>query len=331
MADLSPVALTQLEIPDYDHGLRGKVLNARKLSPGSSTAFCTIAYGLSLADDVTDVSFSRMENGYPDARVVLDESTRVDLPWRGRTEAVIGDLVDRDGEPFGASPRWMLKSLLDQYAARGLVPVLGYEYEVWIFEDSPGRSRDSLAAIQPFGRVESAYSLSRSAGVANLAEEFAARMEAIGASIDAFHSELGPGFFEFALAPQPAMAAADGAARARQYLRDLCAERGLAASFMAKPYGDRSGAGGHVHSSLTREGRNIFASESGNMSEEAAHYVAGLVDSLGEFSLMFNPFVNSFKRLDPAMWVATGASWGEPSWVCERLRFRPPHPVGRWP
>ena len=310
MTDLAKPALTQLEIPDYDHGLRGKVLNSAKLAPGSSAAFCTILYGLSLADDVTDTSFSCRSNGYPDLEVRLDEATRVNLPWRANTEAVIGDLVTPDGEPFGASPRWNLASIVSRYEARRITPVLGFEYEVWIFEDDPAAPRDSLAAVKPYGRSESAYSLTRLAAVASLAEEFAARMDAVATPVEAFHSELGPGLFEFALSPQPALAAADGAARARQYLRDLCAERGLGASFMAKPYGDRSGAGGHVHSSLARDGQNTMATGIGQLSRQGGHYLAGLVETLADFAVMFNPFVNSYKRLDPEMWVATEASWG---------------------
>lgn len=160
------------------------------------------------------------------------------------TQAVIGDHVAPDGRPFEASPRAVLKSLIERYRALDLEPVLGYEYEVWIFEENKDCERGDLTRFQPFGATENAYSLTRSAEIDRFAQQFIDRMNEIGIEIEAFHAELGPGFFEFTLTPQPALRAADNAARARQYLRDLCAEHGLRASFMAKPFADKSAPAG---------------------------------------------------------------------------------------
>ncbi|WP_436701738.1 glutamine synthetase family protein [Nocardioides sp. BYT-33-1] len=295
------VALTQLEVPDYDLGLRGKLVRTEKLD-GEGLAFCTIVHGLSLTDEVTDTPTSNAANGYPDARVRVDPDTVVELPWRtGSVTAAIGDLVDADGVPIAASARGLVGRLADRYAELGLEPVLGFEYELWI-EDAATRS--------PLGRTENAYSLTRLRETEELATTFVDRMEHVGAPVEAFHAELGPGFFEFALKPQPALRAADGAARARQYFRDLCADRGLRATFMAKPYGDRSGAGGHVHSSLARDGQNVFAERPGEASPLAERYLAGLLATMGDLSALVLPFVNSYKRLDKEMFVAESATWG---------------------
>lgn len=296
------VPLTRLEVPDYDLGLRGKLVRSDKATPSSVLAFCTIVHGLSLTDDVTDTPTSNAANGYPDARVELDESTRVELPWLpGRVEAVIGDLVTSAGRAIPASPRGQLLRVREGYAALGLEPILGFEFEMWLLDAATGR---------PIGTTENAYSLDRLNSTQALATEFIDRMEAIDAPVEAFHSELGPGFFEFALKPQPVVKAADGAARARQYFRDLCAEQGLRASFMAKPFAGKSGAGGHVHSSLARDNTNVFAASPGALSVDGEHYLAGLLASMADFTLLFNPFVNSYKRLDKEMFVAESAAWG---------------------
>jgi glutamine synthetase len=79
---------------------------------------------------------------------------------------------------------------------------------------------------------------------------------------------------------------------------------------MAKVYGDQSGSGGHVHQSLQRAGRNVFSDGQGALSELGAQYVAGLLATMGDFCAAMNPFVNSFKRLDPDLFVATRATWG---------------------
>src|SRR5262249_11280001 len=145
-----------------------------------------------------------------------------------------------------------------------LQPVLGFEYEVWILQNTAGGDGDTR---RPFGSTENAYSLGRCAELDALTTEFINRMHGVGIEIEMFHAELGPGFFEFTLAPAPAARAADNAVGARQYLRELCTERGLHASFMAKPYADKSGAGGHVHSSLNRNGTNVFADQHCKLSQ----------------------------------------------------------------
>src|SRR5689334_18946819 len=261
------VGMTQLEIPDYDLGIRGKLVRTNKTRGAGSLAMCTILYGLSVVDEVTDTPFSNAANGYPDARLVPDESTRISLSWRDGVDAVIADLVGADGHPVEMSPRNVLQSLLRRYDEVDLQPVLGFEYELWLFHgDSSAR--------RPFGATENAYSLSRVGEAESLAIDFINRMESVGITVEMFHSELGPGFFEFTLAPAPALKATDNAVRARQYLRDLCAERGLHASFMAKPFADKSGAGGHVHSSLMRDGVNVFSDGARRLSREGMHYLA---------------------------------------------------------
>ncbi len=303
------VAMTQLEVPDYDLGLRGKLVRSEKTRGTSSLAFCTIIYGLSLADDVTDTPLSNAANGYPDAALIPDESTRVALPWRCGTDAVIADLAGADGVPLAVSPRAVLQSLTRRYADLDLDPILGYEYEMWIFDRTPG-SHGVFEGHTPHGRAENAYSLSRCAETSSIALEFTNRMQQVDIEIEAFHSELGPGFFEFTLAPAPAVRAADNAVRARQYLRDLCHERGLHASFMAKPFADKSGAGGHVHSSLNRDGTNVFADDAHTLSTEGRNYLAGLVCAMPDLALLLNPYVNSYKRIDPEMFTAARATWG---------------------
>ncbi|MFJ6418988.1 glutamine synthetase family protein [Paeniglutamicibacter sp. NPDC091659] len=302
------VPMTRVEIPDYALGLRGKMLRSEKTQPDSLSNISTVMYGLSLTDSVTDNGFSNATNGYPDSSLRVDEETRVTLPWREATDAVIADLVTPDGEPFEASPRGALQRVVERYQKRGLTPVLGYEFEFWIFHDEDRGRLDG--ETEGLGRVKNAYSLSRVAGAADLIEEFVARMQHIGVEVEAFHSELGPGLFEFTLSPQPALRAADNAARAKQYMRELCAERGLAASFMAKPFGDECGAGGHIHSSLMAGGRNIFADAPGKLSETARHYLAGLLATMSDFTALFAPYINSYKRFDPEMYVANRPSWG---------------------
>jgi glutamine synthetase len=299
------VSTVRLEVPDYDLGLRGKLERADKAAPGKRLSFCTILYGLSLVDEVCDTPLGSAANGYPDAFAVPDEATRVDLPWLDSCAAVIADMVNGDGSPVRESPRWLVRHLQGQYGDLGLEPVFGYEFEVYVTH-----AGDAAAAGRPLGRTINGYSLSRLAEAQQLSDAFLLRMESIGIPVEMFHSEIGPGFFEFALAPADPLTTADRAARARQFFREVCAELGLHATFMAKRYSADSGSGGHVHQSLRRDGVNVMSDGQGALSAEGSHYIGGLLATMGDFSALFNPFINSYKRLDPELFVATRATWG---------------------
>lgn len=305
------VPLVRLEVPDYELGLRGKVLRADKLSKLGRSAFCTILYGLDAIDDVTDIPLSSAANGFPDAFAMPDEATRVELPWRPGTTAVVADLVHEDGSPVMESPRHVLNDLVTRFAKHGLEPVMGFEYEVYVVhaDDDALRLRQ-YDRLRPVGRVVNGYSSGRVSAISELVDEFFARCEGVEAPLDAFHSEIGPGFFEFALSPAPAVEAADRAARARQHFSELCAENGLLATYIAKLRMDASGSGGHVHQSLRRDGRNVFGDGAGGLSDVGRSYVAGLVETMGDFTALFNPNLNSFKRLQSSWFVAERATWG---------------------
>lgn len=308
---MTSVPLTQLEVPDYDLGLRGKLLRKDKLDKARKASFCTIIYGLDAVDGVADTPLSSAANGYPDAFAVPDESTRVELPWRRGTDAVIADMVDADGALLEESPRAVLRRVLAGYQELGLSPVLGFEYECYVMhaDDDVFRAND-YGRVRPLGRVDNAYSISRITESADLFGEFVDRMEAIGIPVEACHSELGPGFFEYALAPLDALRACDAATRSRQYFRDLCAERGLLATFMAKYRIEASGSGGHIHQSVARDGVNVFSHDGSGLSDVGMKYLGGLVSTMDELTVLFNPLLNSYKRLNAGFFVAERATWG---------------------
>jgi len=301
--------LVQLEVADHALGLRGKVVRADKAGPGKRPAFCTIIYGLDAADDVADTMRSSAANGYPDGQLLLDEDTRVALPWRRNTSAVLATMVDENSVAMGEDPRGLVASLTSRLAEYGVSPVLGYEYELHLFERPDGEVR-RIEDLVPFSRLHNAYSLSRSATLAGLAEEFVDRMDAIGVPVEAVHAELGHGFFEFALGPAPAVRAADSAARAKEYFKELATERGLLASFMAKPRVDASGAGGHVHQSITRNGVNVFCEAPGQLSTDGRAYLAGLLDTMADSTLLMCPTPNSYRRLSAEHFVSETVTWG---------------------
>jgi hypothetical protein len=80
---------------------------------------------------------------------------------------------------------------------------------------------------------------------------------------------------------------------------------------MAKPYGDCSGSGMHIHASLNDgAGKNVLARPEGGPADTLLHAVAGLLAAMPETMLAFAPNYNSFRRFRPDAHAPVSASWG---------------------
>jgi len=305
------IKYVQIEVPDMDGTLRGKLVSLEKGLSDTGSAFCTILYGLTVADDVFESVHSSFENGFPDMFAVPDPDTVIKLPGADATAAVICDGRFPNGDLYPLSPRSVLRKVIAETAGLGYDVRFGVEYEAFVFE----KNNDLTAAghhheLTPLSPMWNAYSLVRMAETRGLAQEFMDRMGGAGMSVDAVHTELGFGMLEMALGHAPPLEAADKATRAKLYFKQLCRERGLTATFMAKWRQGESGSGGHVHQSLWRGGKPAFAGKSDGLSDVGRSYVAGLVGTLVEFSPVFYPNVNSYRRMDAGAWSPENASWG---------------------
>ena len=81
----------------------------------------------------------------------------------------------------------------------------------------------------------------------------------LGLPVEACNPETGPGQFEITLRHRPALEAADDAFLFKAAVKELAAQEGLVATFMAKPNTEWAGNSCHIHMSLTDEdGRGVF-------------------------------------------------------------------------
>jgi len=309
----------QMEMPDINGQLRGKLLPlAHGLSPsgtGIGTVILTfkggggICFGAPLCGTA--------ETGYPKIVAIPDYSTAIALPWKSDVAAVLCDYYMEDGSPCALSPRHMLRTAEGELAKLNYSSRMALEYELYIVQENDELMRQGkFAQLQPFQRGLDVWSLSNTPSFESLAKEFMTRCEAVGIPIEMFHTECGQGMFEYTLVPQPGLKAADDSARAKLYMRQLCAERGLAACYMAAKFfggdGGNTYSGCHHNYSLARGSENVFWDEATqDLSQVARQAAAGILETMPAFNLIFRPWVNSYRRVNCHLGAPENASWGK--------------------
>jgi glutamine synthetase len=314
------VRYVHLQFPTMAGALRSKlsplekVVSSKPIAFNSALLALTHGDGEPIGDVVFESAISGVHNGYPDILSVADPETLVRTGWRDGVAAVLINTFMPDGSPCGLDVRARLADLEMRAASMGYGTKFAFEFEAFMFHGDDQLMREGrYNELLPYGPVPGVYDQLRHPGFEGLGREFLDRMHSIGADVVAFHAEYGRGMFEFAMAPASALAAADNALRARLYLAELCEERGLAVTFMARftAQGVESSSGLHVHQSLTADGDYAFAaSDEGGLSEVARQYVGGLLHTLPEMHVVFRPTINSYRRMNREEWAPEDASWG---------------------
>jgi len=225
-------------------------------------------------------------------------------------------LRDGQGVAEASEPRAALERVVQKFHEAKLTPVAALELEFYLID----QKRNAKGAPQPplnprTGLREKASSvygiddLDRyQAFLAALTD--AARVQRV--PISATSKEYAPGQFEANLRHQnDVMAAADHAVFLQQIVKAAARAQGYDATFMAKPYPDRSGSGLHIHVSVLDEtGRNIFDDGTEKGSPRLGHAIGGLQALMAESMALFAPNVNSYRRFQPDMFAPVNRHWG---------------------
>ena len=214
------------------------------------------------------------------------------------------------GRPWRFAPRVILKSVLAKAAAAGFEPWVGAEVEYFLVE------RDGAGGLRPADALDTAAQPCYDArGVTRMYEHLTAvstAMNTLGWGNYANDHEDGNGQFEQNFAYADALTTADRVIALRYLLTMMAEQRGMTATFMPKPFTDRTGTGLHLHMSLTSAGEPVFPGPDDTyglgLSRTAYSFVAGVLEHACGLQALVAPTVNSYKRTGAAS-TASGASW----------------------
>jgi len=253
-----------------------------------------------------------------------DEPAEID-PASGRrypfapNEALF--VADFTGAHAGLSPRNLAKAQIARAAGMGYGVRAGFEYEFFLFEETPQSLRDkdyrNLRSLAPGNRT---YSLATLAAENDFLSGLLKTLAVAGIQCDCLHTELGPGCLEAPLEAREGLRACDDAALFRILTKTYALTRERMATFMAKWSNDWPGQSGHLHLSLFRldDGEPVFAN-GGNEPAPAQTmrwFIGGLLGVLPEILVMLAQTVNDYRRLVPGAWAPSHVSWGVENRSC---------------
>ena len=262
-------------------------------------------------DDVIDNGLV-FETGDNDGICLPITDQTVPVPWlEGDHSQLHAMMQNPDGTPFDIDPRQILKTVTERYAAHGLTPVVASEMEFYLLPESAFENDLPRTELSQFERPD-AYSIEQIDEQRELLEDIRYCCQVQNIPADAITSELGHGQFEINLnhVADPLLAA-DHAIMFKRLIKGVARKHKHSATFMAKPFGERSGNGMHLHFSvLDQQGDNIFNNGSDEGSDKLQHAIAGLLQAMPESMLIFAPNLNSYRRLLPGSHAPVSANWG---------------------
>ena len=233
------------------------------------------------------------------------------FPWRpqqGKVARLICDVYTNATDPFDGDPRYVLKKVLNEAKEMGYTFDVGTECEFFLFHTddngNPTTITHEKAGYFDLGPVDLGE---------NARRDMVLNLESMGFEIEASHHEAAPAQHEIDFKYTDALRTADNFMTFKFTVKSIAKRHGLHATFMPKPKTGINGSGMHTNMSLSKDGKNIFEDENGKygLSQEAYHFIAGIMKHIKGMSVITNPLVNSYKRLVPGFEAPVHIAWSK--------------------
>ncbi len=260
-----------------------------------------------------------------DMLVIPDPNTAFMDPFcEHPTLSMICNVVDPiTRESYSRDPRHIASKAINYLKLTGIADTayFGPEAEFFIFDDvryQTSRSSgfyhvDSVEASWNSGREEHPnlghkprnkggyFPVPPTDTFQDLRSEMVLQMEELGISIEAQHHEVATaGQAEIDMRFKPLVEMADSLLLYKYVVKNVARNAGKTVTFMAKPIFDDNGTGMHVHQSLWKGGKPLFAgNEYAGVSSDCLYYIGGVLQHARALSAFTNPTTNSYKRLVP--------------------------------
>jgi glutamine synthetase len=251
-------------------------------------------------------------------------SAVMDPFFAASTMSIVCDVLEPlTGEPYNRDPRGIAKRAEAYVASTGIGDAVyfGPEAEFFVFDDvrfatEPYNTGFVVDSIEFPSNTDTTYEggnlghrIRTKAGyfpvppqdsAQDMRGEMLASMAAMGAKVEKHHHEVAAAQHELGLKFGPLTTMADHLQIYKYCIHQVAQSYGKTATFMPKPvYGD-NGSGMHVHQSIWKGGKPLFAGNKySDLSDECLNYIGGIIRHARTLNAFTNPSTNSYKRLVP--------------------------------
>jgi glutamine synthetase len=215
---------------------------------------------------------------------------------------VFGEVIDKNGEPYTADIRSMLKLF-----ANGMHKKHGYtfnaanEIEGFLFQGPEAERVYHQTGKFEYVNTGGYYHSLPGDPLRNFIDTTAEVQRAMGFQNEKDHPEVAPSQFEINYSYAETVAAADHIQLYKLICRQVARNMGLTASFLPKPVVGVNGSGMHTNVSISQNGKNLFWDPKGEekLSKLGYEFLDRLLTHGNDLCLVFNSSVNAYRRLDP--------------------------------
>jgi glutamine synthetase len=246
----------------------------------------------------------------PDFMGVGDPTTISPILWMpGFARMACDGYVN--GKPYAYCSRVAAKRQLEKLTARGYTLYTGIEPEFMLLK------KDANGALQPFddtdGLDKPCYDYKGLARAGGILDDLVKHLRGVGIDVYQIDHEDANGQFEINFTYADALRTADSLIYFKMAASEVAREHGAIATFMPKPFSNRTGTGAHFHISIgTSEKKNAFHDDSDRrglgLSQLGYWFLGGLLAHAPALAAVCAPTVNSYKRLVVGRSLS-GATW----------------------
>jgi glutamine synthetase len=226
----------------------------------------------------------------------------IPLPWQPDVAWFAADNTFK-GKPYEVNTRVALKKVLEKAKGMGFGMNLGIECEVFVLRLT---SEGKLQVPNPDDNlVKACYDVKRFMDRYTWLDKMATTINALGWDLYSFDHEDANSQFEFDFKYADALTMCDRHIFFRYMAKHYAAEEGLIATFMPKPFAEKTGSGAHFNMSLydLDTKKNLFALPHAEdprglgLTKLGYQFIAGILKHGPALCAAFAPTVNSYKRL----------------------------------
>ncbi|MBI37862.1 MAG: type I glutamate--ammonia ligase [Alphaproteobacteria bacterium] len=260
-----------------------------------------------------------------DMTLMPDPESAVMDPFTAQPQMIIfcDVLEPSTGEPYARDPRSTAKKA-EQYMKSSNMADTAYfgpEAEFFVFDDV----RYDVSMNQTFYQIDSEEGPYNSGSefpegnyghrpsikggyfpvppvdsMTDMRAEMVTQMVEMGLDMEKHHHEVAPSQHELGQKFNTLVRTADQTQIYKYCVQMVAHQYGKTATFMPKPVVDDNGSGMHVHQSIWKDGKPLFAGSGyADLSETALYYIGGIIKHARAINAFTNPTTNSYKRLIP--------------------------------